>query len=151
MCCFCGDDRRASGEPNNGGTFYTFAYVMPARLLGQSQSRVFTYTRRLCRESGCLYRSTAGQERIGINYVVCYQFSSVAQLCPSVHDPVDCNTPGLPVHHQLLELPKLMSIESVMPPNNLNLCRPLLLVPSIFPSLRVFSSESTLCIKWPKY
>ena len=47
--------------------------------------------------------------------------------------------------------PKVMSIESVMPSNRLILCRPLLLPPSIFPSIRVFSSESALCIRWPKY
>ena len=46
---------------------------------------------------------------------------------------------------------KLMSIESVMPPNHLVFCCPLLLLPSVFPSIRVFSSESTLCIRWPKY
>ena len=46
---------------------------------------------------------------------------------------------------------KLMSIESVMPSNHLILCRPLLLLPSIFPSIRVFSNESVLCIRWPKY
>ena len=46
---------------------------------------------------------------------------------------------------------KLMSIESVMPSNHLILCHPLLLLPSIFPSIRVFSNESTVCIKWPKY
>ena len=48
-------------------------------------------------------------------------------------------------------LPKLMSIESVMPLNHHILCRPLLLLPSIFPSIRVFSNESGLCIRWPKY
>ena len=48
-------------------------------------------------------------------------------------------------------LPKLMSIESVMPSNHLSLCHPLLLLPSIFPSIRVFSNESALCIRWPKY
>ena len=48
-------------------------------------------------------------------------------------------------------LSKLMSIDSVMPSNHLILCRPLLLLPSIFPSIRVFSSESALCIRWPKY
>ena len=48
-------------------------------------------------------------------------------------------------------LPKLVSIESVMPSNHLILCRPLLLLPSIFPSIRVFSNESPLHIKWPKY
>ena len=46
---------------------------------------------------------------------------------------------------------KLMSIESVMPPNHLILCHPLLLLPSIFPSISIFSSESALCIRWPKY
>ena len=65
-------------------------------------------------------------------------------------DPMNCSTPGLPVHHQLLELPKLMSIESVMPSNHLILCRLLLLLPSIFSSFRVFSNESALCIRWPK-
>ena len=48
-------------------------------------------------------------------------------------------------------LPKLMSIESVVPSNHLILCHPLLLMPSIFPSIRVFANESALCIRWPKY
>ena len=61
---------------------------------------------------------------------------------------MDCSTPGLPVHHQFLEL---MTIESVMPSNHLILCRSLLLLPSIFPSLRVFSNQSVLCIRWPQY
>ena len=59
--------------------------------------------------------------------------------------------PGLPVHHQLPEFTQTMSVESVMPSNHLILCRPLLLLPSIFPSIRVFSNESALCIRWPKY
>ena len=61
--------------------------------------------------------------------------------------------PGLPVHHHLPALHelKLMSIDSVMPSNHLILCRPLLLPPSIFPSIRVFPNESTLHIRWPKY
>ena len=60
--------------------------------------------------------------------------------------------PGLPVHHHLLEfLPKLMSIESVMPFNHLILCHPLFLLSSIFPNIRVFSNESALRIRWPKY
>ena len=62
-----------------------------------------------------------------------------------------CIMPGFPVLHCLLELLKLMSIESVMPSNHLNLCCPLLLLPSIFPSIRVFSSEQALRIKWPNY
>ena len=64
---------------------------------------------------------------------------------------MNCSTPGLPVHHQLLESTQPMSIESVMPSNHLILCRPLLLMPSIFPSIWVFSNESALCIRWPKY
>ena len=61
------------------------------------------------------------------------------------------STPGLPVHHQLRSLLKLMSIELVMPSNHLILCRPLLLLPPIPPSIRVFSNKSTLCIRWPTY
>ena len=64
---------------------------------------------------------------------------------------MNCSTPGLPVHHQLWSLPKPISTESVMPSNHLILCCPLLLLPSIFPSIRVFSNESALHIRWPKY
>ena len=64
---------------------------------------------------------------------------------------MDCSTPGFPVHHQSLSLLKLMSIESIMPFNHLILCHPFLLLPSIFPSSRVFSSEAVLHIRWPKY
>ena len=59
--------------------------------------------------------------------------------------------PDLPVHHQLLEFTQTMSIELVMPSNHLILCRPLLLLPSIFPSIKAFSNESALHIRWPKY
>ena len=76
------------------------------------------------------------------------QFSSVAQSCPTLL-PTNRSTPGLPVHHQLTE--KLMSIESVMSSSHLILCRTLLLLPLIPPSIRVFSNESTLHIRWPKY
>ena len=82
---------------------------------------------------------------------VSFQFSSVVQSCLTLCNPMDCSTPGLPVHHQLWSLPKLMFIELVMPSNHLNLCHPLLLLPVIFPSIRVFSNESALHIRWPKY
>ena len=60
--------------------------------------------------------------------------------------------PGFPVLHQNSQsVLKLMSIESVMPSNHLILCHPLFLLPSIFPRIRVFSNESALCIRWPKY
>ena len=64
---------------------------------------------------------------------------------------MNCSTPGLPVHHQILEFTQIMSIELVMPSSHLILCRPLLLLPSIFPSIRVFSNESALCMTWPEY
>ena len=66
---------------------------------------------------------------------------------------MDYTMPGLPVHHQLPSntILKLMSIELVMPSNHLILCRPLLLPPSVFPSIRVFSYKSVLHIRWPKY
>ena len=82
---------------------------------------------------------------------IAYHFSSVAQSCQTLCNPMDCSTPGLPVHHQLQGLLKLLSIESVMPSNHLILCHPLLLLPSTFPSIRVFSDESVLHIRWPKY
>ena len=76
-------------------------------------------------------------------------FSSVAQLCSTLCDPMDCSTPGFPVHHQLSELTR--KIESVMPSNLLIFCCPLPLLLSISPSIRVFSNESVLHIRWPKY
>ena len=64
---------------------------------------------------------------------------------------MDCSTPVFPVFHHLLELTQIMSIESVMSSNHLILCPPLLLLPSIFPNIRIFFNESVLCIMWPKY
>ena len=74
--------------------------------------------------------------------------SSVAQLYPTLCNPMDCSTPGFPVHHQLPEL--AISVESWW-------CHPTIsssvvpFLPSIFPSIRVFSNELALCIRWPKY
>ena len=64
---------------------------------------------------------------------------------------MDCSTPGFPVLHYLPESSQIHVIESVTPSNHLILCHPLLLLPSIFPSIRVFSNESALRIRWPKY
>ena len=74
------------------------------------------------------------------------QFSSVTQSHPTLCDPMNHSTLGLPVHHQFLE----STIESVMPSSHLILCRPLFLLPPIPPSIRIFSNESTLCMRWPK-
>ena len=82
---------------------------------------------------------------------VSHLVTSVAQSCLTLCDPMDCSTPGFPVHHQLPELTQTHVHMSVMPSNHLILCCPLLLPPSIFPRIRVFSSESVLRIRWPKY
>ena len=89
-----------------------------------------------------------------LNVYFSVQFSSVqfshSVVSDSLH-PMDCSRLGLPVHHQLPEFTQTYAIESVMPSNHLILCCPLLLLPSIFPSIRVFFNESVLCIRWTKY
>ena len=79
------------------------------------------------------------------------QFSSVAQTCLTLCDFMDCCMLGSLSITNSRSLLKLMSIELVMPSNYPILCCPLLLLPSIFPSIRVFSNESVLHIRWPKY
>ena len=76
------------------------------------------------------------------------QFCSVAQSCPTLCDPMDCSMPGFPAYHQLSELTQthVHQVGDVIQPSH-----PLLLLPSIFPSIRVFSNESILHIRWPKY
>ena len=87
----------------------------------------------------------------------CFQFSPVIQSCSSLCDPMDCSTPGFPVHQQLSELAQTHvhwvsdTIQPSHPVIHLIICCLLLLLPSIFPSIRVFSSKSVLRIKWPKY
>ena len=80
-------------------------------------------------------------------YKLTVQFSSVAQSCPTLCDPMDSSTPGLPVHHQLPEFIQthvLWVRDAIQPSHSL-------LLPSIFPSIRVFSKKSVLRIRWPKY
>ena len=78
-------------------------------------------------------------------------FSSVAQSCPTLCDPMNCSTPGLPVHHQLSEFTQThihRVSDAIQPSHPLS---PPFLLPPISPSIRVFSNESTLCMRWPKY
>ena len=82
-------------------------------------------------------------------YYFSVQFSSVTQSCPTLCNPMNCSTP-LSITNSQSSL-KLMSIESVMPSNHLILCCPLLFLPPIPPSIRVFSNEPTLRMRWPKY
>ena len=81
-----------------------------------------------------------------------YQFSSVTQLCLTLCDPIDFSTPGFPVHHQLMEFTQIHvhQVGDAIQPSH-PLLSPSLLLPSIFPSIRVFSNESILLIRWPKY
>ena len=72
-------------------------------------------------------------------------------MCPTLCNPIDCSTPGFPVHPNSQSLRKLMPIESVMPSNHLIFCCPILLLPSVFLSIRAFSNESVLHIGWPKH
>jgi len=81
----------------------------------------------------------------------CFQFRSVAQSCPTLCNPMNRSMPGLLSITNSWSPPKPMSIVSVIPSNYLILCHPLLLWPSIFPSIRVFSNESALRMRWPKY
>ena len=98
---------------------------------------------------GCWgYKRSTGQVTILGKWTI--QFSSVSQLCPTFCDPMDCSTPGFLSITSSRRLLKLMSIKSVMPSRHLILCHPLL-PPSVFPSIRVFSNESVLHIRWPKY
>ena len=80
----------------------------------------------------------------------CFQFSSVAQSCLTLCDAMNCSTPGLPVHHQLLEFTQIRVWvgDAIQPSHPLS---SLLILPPISPSIRVFSNESTLHMRWPKY
>ena len=78
-------------------------------------------------------------------------FSSVTQSCPTLCNPIDCSTSGFPVHHELPEPTQTLIITLVIPSNHFILCHSLLLPPSIFPRIRVFSSESVLHNRWPNY
>ena len=84
---------------------------------------------------------------LGLSYCCC----SVAKSCPTFCNPMDCSTSGFLSFNICWSLLKLLFIESVMPSNHLILCHPLLLLPSMFPSISIFSNESALHIRWPKY
>ena len=79
------------------------------------------------------------------------EFSLVTQPCPTLCDPMDCSMPGFPVHHQFLELAQTHVHRAGDTIQSFILCCPLLLLPSIFPSIKVISNESVLPIRWPKY
>ena len=78
------------------------------------------------------------------------QIRSVAQSCPTLCDPMNCSQASLSITNSRSS-PRLTSIKSVMPSSHLILCRPLLLLSPIPPSIRIFSNESTFHMRWPKY
>ena len=99
--------------------------------------------------NGTLENATLCSETI-INMIHSVQFTSVSQSCLTLCNPVDCNTPGFLVYQQLTELAQT-HVHRVSNANHLILCRSLLPLPLIFPSIRVFSNESVLHIRWPEY
>ena len=105
-------------------------------------------------QSGLPFPSPDGLPNPGIepgSPALSVQFSSLAQLCPTLWDPMNRSTPSLPVHHHLPEFTQnhIHRVRDAIQPSH-SLSSPLLL-PPIPPSIRVFSNESTLCMKWPKY
>ena len=90
-----------------------------------------------------------GFKKSFFSYIV--KFSSVTQLYLTLCNPIDCSTTGLLVHHQLPEFTQTHVHWVMLPSNDLIFCHPLLLLSSIFPSIRIFSNESVLHITWPKY
>ena len=107
-------------------------------------SKIFVESRAVPRNPTDRANATSFQSSPVILLFSCLVMSA---LC----NPVDCSTLGFPVLHNSRGLLKLMSIGSVMPSNYHILCRQLLFLPSVFPSIRVFSNELALCIMWPKY
>ena len=86
---------------------------------------------------------------MNIKWRLSCQFSSFAQSCPTLCYPMNRSMPGLAIHHQLLK--STQTHVHVIPSSHLILCCTLLLLPPILPSIRVFSNESTLLMRWPKY
>ena len=113
------------GNPDNSGSEYVHSFRNSFEPAHWNSGKVMGAERSLCRPLG-------------------------PQSCPSLWDPMDCSTPVFPAFIISQSLLIFMSIESLMPSNHLILCHPLLLPPSVFPSIRVFSSESALPIRWPK-
>ena len=110
-------------------------------------------TLRKCREDAGKPKAGPGEKPCGLARMVglSVQFSSVAQSCLTLCNPMDCSKPGFPVHHQLLEFTQTQVHRVSDATQHLILCPPLLLLPSVFPSISVFPIGSALHIRWPKY
>ena len=126
-------------------TIWTIAHYIP---LSMGFSRQEYWSGLPCPPPGDL--SNPGIEPA--SFVSSVQSSSVSQSRPTLCDPMDCSTPGFAVHHQLLELAQTQ-VHRVSNASTIHLIlsHPRLLLPSVFPSIRVFPNESVLLIRWPKY
>ena len=109
-----------------------------------------THNPTLSRQTPLVNTLVLGIQHLHLQHNINLQFSLVAQLCPTLR-PCESQHARPPVHHQLTEFTQIMSIKLVMPSSHLILCRPLFLLPPIPPSIRVFSNESSLHMRWPKY
>ena len=107
--------------------------------------------RKLKDKAKCQRPHSQGDKAVLLGEGVWGQPASSPQSCPTLCDPVDRSTPGFPVHHQLPEFTQTHVHRVSDATNHLILCCPLLLLPSFFPSIRVFSNESAFHIRWPKY
>ena len=136
----CSSGRRAA---KTQGRFPCFGFLITPVSSFVSQTPQY-----LCHQFSRLNISCWNTWHISVLLICCCCYS-VAKSCPTLWDPIKCQ-PSLSftISWSLL---KLMSTEPMMPSNHLILCRPLLLLPSILPSIRVFSNESALRIRWPKY
>ena len=110
----------------------------------------FQFLRKILRMLSKMYFSIIKTFSFSLKYNS-QSVSPVIQSCPTLCNPMNWSTPGLSVHHQPRSLFKLMPIKLEMPSSHLILCHPLLLLPPISPSIRVFSNESTFRMRWPKY
>ena len=138
---------------NGDGATQTWWYgCWPAALVTPGATARITCT--LAPPSGRVFRSSCrmwSKQEITKSQNWGRHWCSVANWCLTLCDPTDRSTPGSPVLHYLQECIQIHVFESVMLSNHLILCRSLLLLPSIFPSIRVFSNESALHIRWPAY
>ena len=112
---------------------------------------VFQLLYQIDKRNQCFLETSVQRFVVSFHGLKSIQFSSVTQLCPTFCDPMNRSTPGLPVHHQLLEFTQTHVHRVGVPSSHLILCRPLLLLRPISPSIIVFSNESILHMRWPKY
>ena len=141
-----------AGIKISGRNINNLRYADDTTLMAESKEKLKSLLMKVKEESEKVgLKLNIQKTKIMASGPIWFCFSSVAQSCPTLCNPMNCSTPGLLSITNSRSLPKPMSIELVMPSNHLILCCSLLLLPLIFPSIRVFSNESPLCIRWPKY